>query len=175
MKTLDLAGKKFGLWTVLSVGSEIIYPCGQVRTKWRCRCECGTEKEIVGTSLIAGTSRGCRYHDKKDPGFSLKRLAWAGYKHRNKKFIADFTIEEFHVLAQKDCFYCGVGPSNKVVSPNKSKATYAYNGIDRVDSTKGYAKDNIVTSCANCNRAKLDLTQAEFFNMVKNIYERHLK
>jgi len=47
------------------------------------------------------------------------------------------------------------------------------NGLDRVDSSKGYIKDNVVTCCENCNRAKLDLTQQEFFAMIKSIYENH--
>lgn len=49
-KRLDLTGQRFGRWLVLS------YAGG---SKWACRCDCGTEKAVHGSSLRRGISNGC--------------------------------------------------------------------------------------------------------------------
>lgn len=57
MKSIDLLGMKFERWTV--TGPKRMIPGG---TKWLCRCECGTEREVKSASLRLGlsTSCGCR-------------------------------------------------------------------------------------------------------------------
>lgn len=47
---VDISNMTFGRWTVLK------YTSGG---KWLCRCECGTEREVVAHSLIYGTSTSC--------------------------------------------------------------------------------------------------------------------
>lgn len=51
---LDLAGRTFGLWLVLS---ELPQEGGDSR--WLCRCQCGTERPVLGTNLSKGTSTSC--------------------------------------------------------------------------------------------------------------------
>lgn len=51
---IDLAGRVFGRWVVLDK-----YVRQKGRTMWLCRCECGTEKLVDGTSLRGGISKGC--------------------------------------------------------------------------------------------------------------------
>ena len=58
-KFIDLTGQKFGEWTVLEyVG----------KSKWLCRCECGTERNIESGSLRRGrtTSCGCTSKQQYD-------------------------------------------------------------------------------------------------------------
>ena len=50
--------------------------------------------------------------------------------------------ETFAGLVIKPCYYCGHHNEDEV------------NGIDRVDNSKGYSKDNCVTACWKCNRIK---------------------
>lgn len=57
----------------------------------------------------------------------------------------------------------------------KANGGYTYNGIDRVDNTKGYEETNVVPCCTVCNRAKMAHTQEEFFDRVRRIYEKHLR
>lgn len=47
---IDMVGQRFGRWTVLSYSGN--------RT-WRCRCDCGTEKNVHGASLRRGATQGC--------------------------------------------------------------------------------------------------------------------
>lgn len=46
-----------------------------------------------------------------------------------------------------------------------------YNGLDRLDNTKGYTKDNVAPCCTVCNSAKGTLTVTEFSEWVERIYE----
>lgn len=46
----DRTGQKFGRWTVLS-------RCGA--GMWKCRCECGAERNIQVSTLTRGTSKSC--------------------------------------------------------------------------------------------------------------------
>lgn len=52
---IELAGKTFSRWAVLErVGST---KSGCVR--WKCRCDCGNEKVVTGSSLIRGGTHSC--------------------------------------------------------------------------------------------------------------------
>lgn len=44
------------------------------------------------------------------------------------------------------------------------------NGIDRLDSEKGYVKENCVPCCWDCNRMKQTLTEQQFLKKVEQIY-----
>lgn len=50
----DLSGLTFGRLTVLSH-----VPNGSGRTKWLCRCACGTEKTVLGADLKHGKTKSC--------------------------------------------------------------------------------------------------------------------
>lgn len=50
----DMVGKEFGRWTVLEE-----YGVLRDTISWWCKCECGTEREVTGTSLRNGTSVSC--------------------------------------------------------------------------------------------------------------------
>ena len=84
--------------------------------------------------------------------------------------------EEFRVLTKGNCHFCGIEPSTKAPTPNKTSRAdvYIYNGIDRVDNTKGYEAGNMVSCCGYCNKMKGPLPLDKFFNLVSNIYKRHL-
>ena len=58
---------------------------------------------------------------------------------------------------------------------NKDRAVqeysvYMFNGLDRVDSDKGYDLNNVVTCCIHCNIAKRDRPVKDFIAHITNIY-----
>ena len=54
-KLIELTGKKFGRWTVVSEAGR-----GKRRAvTWLCRCECGTQKVISGNNLRSGNTKSC--------------------------------------------------------------------------------------------------------------------
>ena len=57
MKKLNLAGKRFGKWTVVGdVGERS--KSGDV--KWLCQCECGNQSLVTTYKLRSGRSSGCK-------------------------------------------------------------------------------------------------------------------
>lgn len=56
-KFLDLSGRTFYRWTVIS--SDPSQTCRPSQRKWLCRCECGTERETRARFLVHGLSRSC--------------------------------------------------------------------------------------------------------------------
>lgn len=83
-------------------------------------------------------------------------------KNRNLNF--ELSKEDFINITSQKCYYCG---SFSSVSPTGEQ----YNGIDRINSSKGYYKDNIVPCCSICNKMKLDLSQQDFLYQIKKIIE----
>lgn len=64
-QAIDITGKTFGKWTVLYKTNKrntggVIY--------WHCKCECGKEKDVLGTSLRSGRSLSCGLHSNISKG-----------------------------------------------------------------------------------------------------------
>lgn len=59
MRALNLVGERFGQWLVLSRAKNT----KNGNTRFLCRCDCGTEKEVSSSNLKYGQSTGCG-HDK---------------------------------------------------------------------------------------------------------------
>ena len=176
-KQINLAGKKFGKWTVLSfafVKQNFAY--------WNSRCECGYLSAVSGNSLRLGKSTQCRKCSDKRTGFILsvkcptghapRTQVWCTYKNHAKERNLSWmlTQEDFYGLITSNCYYCGVKPSN---AGRKRYPDFRYSGIDRVDSSSGYTKENTVSCCKFCNLAKRDLTQNEFFEWLNRIFNHN--
>lgn len=58
VQRVDMTGQVFGRWTVESHAGR-----SRGSTLWRCRCACGTVRDVPRTNLTGGktTSCGCRY------------------------------------------------------------------------------------------------------------------
>ena len=54
-RLIDRSGARFGRWTVLSHAGRSIHG----KTLWLARCDCGTEREVVGQNLKNGLSSSC--------------------------------------------------------------------------------------------------------------------
>lgn len=65
---IDLAGKRFGRWSVLRYAGRRLFPGGGAQSAWLCRCDCGSEFEVCGIHLRAGASAGCRHCRQYVPG-----------------------------------------------------------------------------------------------------------
>ncbi len=69
----------------------------------------------------------------------------------------------FDRLIDDDCAYCDAPPNNVMRTGRADRLReFRYNGIDRIDNDRGYVVGNVVTCCITCNRAKSDLTHADF-------------
>ena len=79
--------KKYNMLTIIKEVSPLILPSGQTNKAFLCRCDCGSEKEVVVSNLKSGSSKscGCLKAEKtgerrRKHGFS-KTTMYYRYKH----------------------------------------------------------------------------------------------
>jgi len=87
----DLTGQKFGELIVLCRANNYISPSGNVSTKWKCKCSCGKEIEVLANNLTRGHTKSCgclfphhRLNHGDCVGNNPSRLyrIWAGMRTR---------------------------------------------------------------------------------------------
>lgn len=168
---INLSGKKFG--KLLVIERKESSKTGQAR--WLCQCDCGNKRIIFGNSLRKGRTKscGCLRKTKIGIGTASFNSLFRRYKKHAKKRNLTFNLSKklFKQLINSDCFYCGRKPF-QIIKSKYNSGNYIYNGIDRLDSSKGYFAKNCVTCCKQCNRAKTDMSVKDFYDWIKIVYER---
>lgn len=142
-----------------------------------CKCSCGKVVEVRLWDLKSGKTKSCGSHpqfeDRSLPAF--RNLYRHTYKKRalNKGLEFDLSEAQFRELTQRECHYCGAMPSNAMgkINSGKTISQYVYNGLDRVDNSKGYTLDNVVTCCSTCNHAKHTMAYEEFTAWIDRLIE----
>ena len=144
-KTIDLTGKRFGRLVVM----KRVKNSKSGRARWLCQCDCGNQKEIVGTNLtFCGTkSCGCILKEKKteektihgETGIRLYKI-WLNMKNRcyNSK------TQSFQYYGGKNIKVCKEWKNNYTEFRNWALQN-GYNNdlsIDRVDVKGDYTPDN---------------------------------
>lgn len=177
----DLTGQKYGKLTFLRF-TGTTKGRGAV---WELMCDCGNITTGVLAKVVNGSkvSCGCQIKitsarlglltRKFDPVVSLARRCWyTSYK--------GYPFDLFLTMSQLPCDYCGRLPhrKRKVVSCKsnqfseiQTQATFTWNGLDRIDSTKGHIEGNVVPCCWDCNRMKSDMSRDEFIAHIKRMYD----
>lgn len=191
----ELIGMRFGKIVVLGPGPVI----GKVRRSfWLCKCDCGKTFNTRETRLVdrkrSILSCGCLIGQRVNTNLTVALLrdkwssaqVWRYYQYQQSAKIRglEFSIdhETFEIITKLCCHYCGIPPRNIARMPKRDQhrkservqRVFKYNGLDRVDNTKGYTFENIVPCCANCNRAKRTMTRLEFLDLISRIYNHSL-
>lgn len=181
----DLTGKIFSRLTVIKVvghnkrGARV----------WLCQCECGNENTACASDLKSGNTKSCgclhreiesapRPHRRRNGplyiGFGIyaRNRLIDGYTRRCKRngITWGLTTEQAEVLFKGNCHYCGAEPSQIRKPRGCFTGEYIYNGIDRVDNSRGYVLENVVSCCKTCNRAKLVSSYEDFVTWIKRAY-----
>lgn len=63
----DLSGMRFGRWTVLERAPS------EGEARWKCRCDCGAERIVLGRNLRSGASLSCGCLNRERRHESLKK------------------------------------------------------------------------------------------------------
>lgn len=140
-KVVDLTGKRFGSLTVISQAKS----SKSGRAMWLCRCDCGTEKIILGSSMIQGKTKSCGCSQVKPPySKRLKNVWWnikrRCYDERSDSFVnygargigmCDLWRYDFYAF-QDWAFQSGYD----------EHAPQGVCTIERIDNNKGYSPDN---------------------------------
>lgn len=148
---------------------------------WLCRCSCGAEKEVLGNSLRAGTSKscGCQAYQRPNDPETLYKKCFRSLKSgaMDRGFEVSLGYERFKLLIKQDCWFCGYEPYDSRSTYSRKRysigieADYSecLQGIDRLDSSLGYTIENCVPCCSMCNRMKSDFTVEQFLYRIQAI------
>lgn len=164
----DITGEQFGKLTAIKdVGKD---KHGQ--RMWHCYCDCGNTTITLVSNLVCGLTKSCGCLVRLPEGEAAFNRLYNTYKGNanNRGLAFDLSKDEFRELTSSNCDYCGTEPE-KERKTACSNGAYVYNGIDRVDNSVGYVRENCVPCCWKCNQWKGDRTKEEFLDWVARIYE----
>lgn len=172
-KRIDMVGKRFNRWVVLSFAfskktKRLTIPM------WKCRCDCGTIKVISGAMLRSGASKSCGCYKREKArlryGEASFNSLYSKYKTRACSAKRTFLLsrEDFRSITTQPCHYCGAKPKQRI-KVLAHYGDYIYNGVDRINSDKGYELDNVVPCCGMCNRMKNKYGCGEFLEHIQKI------
>lgn len=162
----DLTGRRFYRLMVL----EFVETTKYNQIMWKCQCDCGNILNVRGGDLRNGRTRtcGCRGLSLGESSFNA---TYQSYKKAASTRELEFLLskEQFKNITQQDCYYCGTHPSNER-KVSTSTGSFIYNGIDRVDNSRGYSIDNCVPCCDMCNKSKNKHSIDEFYEWIDRVY-----
>jgi len=181
----DLVGKTFGRLTVESLIGYSFKRKGDKNVHepiYLLKCKCGTILQLPRVEFKYGNTKscGCLRREIVYERFSKNRTVsdYAFYKtqllnkyvHKAHSRGHEFalTLEQFDKLTNLPCHYCGAEPFTEY-RYKKKDVELLYNGLDRVDNTKGYYPSNVVPCCKVCNFIKGSMEQSEFIEQVNRI------
>lgn len=177
--TEDHIGRRFGFLVVLSTS-----PRTDRKAYVYTRCDCGTIKSMALYVLlrkkhstvscgcyrdrIAGDrNRGKNFSGRSDRDQALYNTIGAIRSDAKARGLEwGLTDEKTSEMLMSACAYAALGGCGKRQNPRGAKNSGARNmvvirnGIDRVDSGRGYTPDNCVPCCHNHNALKRDWTSA---------------
>lgn len=172
----NLIGQRFGKLIVIATAKR----SPSYHKKWICMCDCGEQSEPRESSLKSGETKSCGSGVHYPANRKCKLLGdeaslnfhFRSYRSGAMKRKLDFSLsrEEFKSLTKRPCEYCGSEPREYRQSDMRDDIkSYVGNGIDRVDSGRGYDIFNCVPCCTLCNSMKSDLSQTDFINQIQKI------
>jgi len=197
MNAQAAVGQKYGRLTVLRIiGIRQAQHKDRVRNKYfvECKCDCGSITEVNVASLLSGSTVSCgcyrkeqslkghdkqrgkaRPHVQKPNGYSILHSWLLTYQNAAKRRSLSFDLTEaqFEQITAQNCHYCGAEPVEK--HKPREHASRKLNGIDRIDSDKGYSLENCVPCCKRCNYLKHIMTYDEMIEHISKILAIHNK
>ncbi len=159
---------------------------------WKCVCDCGNTRTTYGYGFSQIYSCGClrSEHNQKE-GVNKRRYEevtinayYRRYRYDCKsRNLIPLDKDNWFQLVSQPCIYCGqtqerneatakwynVKARENLSDESLLRYTCKLNGIDRIDSSRGYELDNCAPCCAKCNKMKLHYEVDDFLDHVKRI------
>lgn len=184
----DITGQKFGNLEVLRMEQDVT----RKDKMWFaiCKCHvCGRTDYKVKPYWVKGPygshtkSCGCdKTYFKRQSGRNSSKFRGYGdmsshyvssSERRAKKFGMEFNLDakflwELYEKQERKCALTGQPITFSSVNRQRSKATIS---LDRIDSSKGYTKENVQWVHKDVNQMKNDFSKSYFFELCKKIVE----
>jgi len=134
----DLAGQKFGKFTVIEIAGSDKYG----KLLWRCRCECGNEVIVQGNNLVSGGSTCCKHHGHIKHGHagsiskSRTYYAWSSMKKRCKP-----NDKDSHIYFDRGISVCEKWNEFNQFLLDMGVCPDGFE-LDRIDNNQGYFDGN---------------------------------
>lgn len=179
MKYINIQGEKFGKLTAIEVHSK----SRNGHERWVCECECGNTAHVLKTHLRQGNTKSCgcliERTGKDHPSWKGHGDISAKFWHHNivrsangekgrKEIPLEVTIENvWDLFLQQDrkCALSGI----KLRFPRTSGNNEWTASLDRIDSSKGYTKNNIQWVHKDINVMKNKYNNEYFIQTCKRI------
>lgn len=162
------------LTTVQRAGKS---PQGHI--KWQCRCDCGTVRIVFASHLRTGSTKscGCAMHPAGPEHPQFKGVGaiggdfWQGFirnadgrKGRRvlRLAVSQADLWQLFQAQNSKCAYTGLP---LLLHPRRVRTA----SVDRIDSTKGYTRDNVQWVHKDVNRMKNTLTHARFIDLCRRV------
>jgi len=149
------------------------------RKSYKVKCKCSAIFITTGQRLRHKDFKGCPKCSLKSRPQSSKKYTQIEYNFKYRilervkgtDITVNITPDTWFKVASGNCAYCGASPIPLKRSARNGETPLVLNGIDRMDSRKGYIDDNIVACCTTCNVMKSSLSKKEFIEHIGKIYE----
>lgn len=199
-KHFPIKGEVYGDYTVIDEQIEI---SSDNKVKFHVKCKCGKEQYVRSWFLKSGRQKSCREcssrkafwksaKENKRVGFcnlqhkgvgSFTKTTFSYFKRnakiRNIEWSEDLTIDYLWGLLQKQKFKCKYTSLPIELTEIRKGSNIDFEkmtaSIDRIDSNKGYQKDNIQWVHKDINRMKWAFPENRFLELcyLVNKYGNH--
>lgn len=174
----DEIGNRYGKLVVIEFSHT-----DKQNSYWKCLCDCGEMKVTRGSTLRSGQCKSCGKCDiqSRPSDVTPHKRQWLALKNgaKTRNLSVEIDFNQYVDITKQNCYYCGSAPYDKHYAYSRRRKTKGihedsysiFNGVDRIDSSLGYTKENICSCCNMCNRMKSDFNILQFLKKIEQIYE----
>jgi hypothetical protein len=165
----NLIGKKIGHLTVQKLSNKK----NKHNSVWTCLCDCGKTIDIISSNLMSGETNSCGCYRS-----GSKHYMWKGYEeisggHFNgikqraldNKIEFSISIEYIWQVFLDQDRKCKLSGISLYLGPGKKRNA----SLDRIDSSKGYTKENVQWVHKDINKMKQNLKEEYFIRMCEYV------
>lgn len=176
MRKVNLVGKKFNKWTVISESTKAKTSHDRV---WECRCDCGNVSRVKTYYLTKAYSTQCVTCGQQPKPYTSelgeafwRRIVRGATKRGYKVQVTRQEALAMFIAQGRKCALTGLEIKlpryDTDVRDKKVSAS-----LDRVDSTKDYVSANIQWVHKTINLMKNRLKESEFIEFCKLVARKH--
>lgn len=161
--------------TVIGFAGYETSPAGKRHTRWIVCCDtCGRQVTLAYNKFNYRGCRSCRRRSGEPDAVARTQLL-VQFRSQAKRRQLEWSLTDADALALagRPCHFCGAQPRNRKVVGHRNRhadrPVIVYSGLDRLDPAQGYSPTNTVPCCFTCNRAKFQMSEAEFVAWVARV------